>query len=140
MDKVKFDKATYSLALIDIDLFTDCLKNLEESLKDANENLDLILTRDDENLVPCLQKYSLKKFEDAKRYFTIVRSRIDRYRNKLTIYFNKNLIEKEAFNLKVKVLNELINEKAEFIDEQILKCENYIAKNSKEKNQENFNN
>lgn len=139
MDKVNYDKATYSLAIIDIDLFIDCLKNLEETLKDANENLELILSRDDENLVHFLQQYSLKKFEDAKNYFKVVRSKVDRYRNKLIVYFSKNLVAKETFNLKVKTLNELINEKELYIDGQILKCDDYIARNFKEKNTESFN-
>ena len=139
MDKVSYDKATYSLAIIDIDLFTECLQNLESSLKDANDNLELIWAYDSEELVPFLQKYSLKKFEDAKKYFKVVRSKIDKYRNKLVVYFSKNLIAKETFNLKVKTLNEIIKEKELFVDGQILKCEDYIARNSKENDQEIFN-
>ena len=139
MDKVNYDKATYSLAIIDIDLFTECLQNLDATLKEANDNMELILTNDNKDLAPFLQEYSLKKFEDAKKYFKIVRSKVDKYRNKLIIYFSKNLVAKETFNLKVKTLNELIKEKELFIDSQILKCDDYIARNSKENNQENFN-
>ena len=135
MDKVNYDKATYSLAIIDIDLFTDCLKNLEETLKDANENLELILSRDDENLVHFLEEYSLKKFENVKQYLKVVRSKVDKYRNKLIVSFSKNLVSKDTFNLKVKTLNELVKEKECFISEQIVKCEDYIARNSQEKNQ-----
>ncbi|MBO5955159.1 MAG: hypothetical protein J6Q13_04270, partial [Clostridia bacterium] len=92
MDKVNYDKATYSLAIIDIDLFTECLQNLDATLKEANDNMELILTNDNKDLAPFLQEYSLKKFEDAKKYFKIVRSKVDKYRNKLIIYFSKNLV------------------------------------------------
>ena len=134
MDKVNYDKATYSLAIIDIDIFIECLQNLEKSLKEANNNLELILTHDDEALIPFIKTYSLKRFEDAKNYFKVVRIKVDKYRNKLIVFFSKNLVAKETFNLKVETLNNLIKEKESFIDEQILKCNNYILKNSKENN------
>lgn len=133
MDKVSYDKATYSLALIDIDLFTECLQNLDVAVSEAKKNMELILTHNNEELVPFLQKYSLKKYEDAKKYFKMVRSRVDKYRNKLTIYFSKNLIAQKTFNSKVEILNELLKEKELFIDAQIAKCNNYIAANTSNK-------
>jgi hypothetical protein len=133
MDKVSYDKATYSLAIIDIDLFTECLQNLDVAVREAKENMELILTHNNEELVPFLQQYSLKKFEDVKKYFRVVRSRVDKYRNKLVIYFSKNLIAQKTFNSKVEILNELLKEKELFIDAQIEKCNNYIAANTSNK-------
>lgn len=135
MGKVDYDKATFSLAIIDIDLYTDSLQNLDMLLGEAKENMQLILAHKDENLVPFLQKYTLNKFEDAKKSFKNIRSKVDKYRNKLINYFKNNLTAKETFNLKVKILNEIIREKELFIDEQMKKCNAYISKNLVEKNQ-----
>lgn len=134
MDKVNYDKATFSLAIIDIDLYTDSLQNIDMALGEARENMQLILSHNDENLVSFLQEYSLNKFEDAKQSFKNIRSKIDKYRNKLIDYFKNNLIAKDTFNLKVKILNDIIREKELFIDEHIKKCNEYIAKNFAEKN------
>lgn len=131
MNSVNYDKARYSLAIIDLDLFIEGIQNMNLNLSEAKENMELILSCNDENLVPFLKRYSLSKFEDVKKYMKTVKSKIDRYRNNLIKYFSKNLIAQETFNIKAKNLNNLIEEKQVIIDAYILQCENYIAKNSK---------
>ena len=131
MNSVNYDKARYSLAIIDLDLFIEGIQNMNLNLSEAKENMELILSRNDENLVPFLKRYSLSKFEDVKKYMKTVKSKIDKYRNNLIKYFSKNLIAQEIFNIKAKNLNNLIEEKQVIIDAYILQCENYIAKNSK---------
>ena len=131
MGNINYDKARFSLAIIDLDLFVEGIQNIEFYISEAKDNMELILTRNDEDLVPFIKKYSLSKFKDVKKYMKTVKSKIDKYRNNLITYFKKNLIAKETFNSKVKTLNELIEEKQVIIDDYILQCENYIAKNSK---------
>jgi len=136
MGNINYDKARYSLAIIDLDLFIEGLENLEESIAEAKDNMNLILTRNDEELVYFLQEYSLSKFENARKYIKTIKSKIDKYRNNLITYFSKNLVAKDTFNLKVKTLNQLIEEKSQLIDDYIEKCNHYILTNSKNKNSE----
>ena len=43
MNLVDYDRATFSLALIDFDLFIESLNDLDKHMKDARENLYLII-------------------------------------------------------------------------------------------------
>ena len=130
MDKINYDKAQYSLAIIDLDLFIEGLENMEFYISEAKENMEHILMCDNEDLIPFIKRYSLSKFEDAKKYIKTITKKVDKYRNNLIIYFNKNLIAKETFNLKANKLSALIEEKQSIIDDFIIKCEDYIARNS----------
>lgn len=128
MDKVSYDKSIYSLALIDIDLFLESLKNLEAELKDATENMELVLSNQGfENSVSILEKHCLLKFKKFKTFLSNMRNKIEKYEKNLNVFFSKNLITKQTFELKSKVLNELIFEKESFIAEEIIKCEKFIA-------------
>ena len=131
MNMVDYDKATFSLAIIDFDLFIECLQNLDNHLKDARENMCLIFREDNTELIPFIEQYSLRKFETAKNYFKTVKKSIIKYTNKLQIFLSKNPKSKETFDTKVKTLNELIEEKEIVIDEEIAKCQDYIARNLK---------
>ena len=131
MGIIDYDKATYSLALIDFDLFIESLNDLDKHMKDARENLYLIINKDDPELVDYMETYALRKFKVAKRFFDTIRRDINKYTNKLKIFLSKNPKSKAVFDAKVKELTELMTEKETVIDNEIALGEDYISRNKK---------
>ena len=131
MGIIDYDKATYSLALIDFDLFIESLNDLDKHMKDARENLYLIINKDDPELVDYMETYALRKFKVAKRFFDTIRRDINKYTHKLKIFLSKNPKSKAVFDAKVKELTELMTEKETVIDNEIALGEDYISRNKK---------
>ena len=131
MGIIDYDNATYSLALIDFDLFIESLNDLDKHMKDARENLYLIINKDDPELVVYMETYALRKFKVAKRFFDTIRRDINKYTNKLKIFLSKNPKSKAVFDAKVKELTELMAEKETGIDNEFALGEDYISKNKK---------
>lgn len=123
-----YGQATFSLALIDINIFIETLANIEEILKDSENTLNLIesLKEQTKDSISCLEKYPLAEFCKVQRYLKHARNKVKIYQNKLVQYFSENPNKKEEFD---KLLNEfkvIAENKQRFLTELIDKCFNCI--------------
>ena len=125
------DKAIYSLAMIDFQIYSDTLNHLEQTLAQSINTLNMIINCKDQNtyLEDYLKNNILTEFARAEKYIKRVKQEIIRYQNKVKDFISCNPEEKETFNTSLESLNKLLEEKSEFVAEQLRKCFDYIKDN-----------
>ena len=87
MEKINYGNATYSLAEIDIRSYIELLKNIDETLAEPIEAMNLTDNSKNPNqeMCECLKKISLRKFCEVKKYLNLMKKQLELT---LKIYLN----------------------------------------------------
>lgn len=127
-NNINFGGAVFSVAMIEFDNYIQTLNNIEETLKEAIDTMNLIFSQKNGNVdfAECLKKYAFEKFCKAKSYVRDVKKSKFKYKKRLVEFLQENPDKNEEFIQKLSELNNLIEFKEKFLDEQIKKCFIYI--------------
>lgn len=126
---INYDKATFSLAIIDFKSYTATIMSLDEQLKESNDILDYVLNHKEqaENyFADMCREISFAKYAHVQKYLESVKKSIMRYQNKLKKYLEKNPTCQEEFNAQMDILIPLLEEKEKFVNTQIKRCFEYL--------------
>lgn len=127
-DIINFDKAGFSVAMIDLNQYIQTLMNVDKYLTEANFILGKI---DSHNLNPedysdMVKEYAFKPYAKVNKYLKDITEKILKYEAKLNNFFDKNQQEKEEFYAKLDILIPLIEEKQQLAKEKLKICFDYI--------------
>ena len=129
---INYGGALYSLAEIDIKAYIELLKNIDETLTEPIEAMNLIFKYKNPNkdICECLKKISLTKFCEAKKSLTIIKKKVDKYEKQLAEYLKNNLEKMESFSNLKEAFDELIESEIKFINEYIAKCFEFLKEHN----------
>lgn len=123
-----YDKAYFSVVMIDLKQYTQVLLNLDTYLADANFILN---SRAKEKLKPTdyaglLKEYVLKPYGRVDGYLKNITAKILKQQDKLANFFEQNPQCKDEFYAQLDILIPLIEDQKKVIKEQLKKCFNHI--------------
>lgn len=129
---INYGGALYSLAEIDIKAYIELLKNIDETLAEPIEAMNLILKykKPDQIMCECLKAIPLKKFCEVKKYLTIMKKKVDKYEKQLAEYLKNNPEKRESFVSLKEYFDELIGSEIKFINEYIAKCFEFLKEHN----------
>ncbi len=121
-------KTIYSLAIADFKMHIKKLTNFDKEFASSLSFLDKI--EENQNKIPNLEKILRNQvFVDlnlAKKYIKKVKNEIAQYKSELFDFLLINQDKREEFKEIVNNLNNLIDEKTDFINSTINRCYNLI--------------
>ena len=124
---INYGKATYSVAMIDLDNYLNILTNLDSQLKEPNFVLEYVLKNTNYEAADYLLKdHALTKFAKIDKDLENMKKAIIKYQKKLEQYLANNQTESEEFNKKLDILIPLHEEYSKLIKAQIKKCFEFI--------------
>jgi len=126
-EKINYDKAICSLALIEYKNYIQTLMNLDKELKEANMVAEDILKRPKtQETVDVLKHFAFTKYAKVQKYFKEVKQSIMRYEKRLESFLQKSTPEHAEYDEYLELLLSLLEEKEKFVKKQIDKCFEYI--------------
>ena len=132
MEKINYGNATYSLAEIDIRSYIELLKNIDETLVEPIETMNLILkyNKPDQIMCKCLKEFPLRKFCEVNKHLTLMKKNVAKHENRIADFLNNNPSKREDFDNLKESFNTLFNEKSNFVNICINKCFEFLKEHN----------
>ena len=128
MEKIDYNNAKFSLAMIDFKNYTDFLLSLDLTLDDANFLYNHVMNKKEktQDLVDILRKYSFTEFAKVQKRLIKIENEIKKYQFSLHDYLQENVGKQEEFNSQLDILIPLLQEYKKSIENKIQKCFQYF--------------
>ena len=131
-EQINYGGATFSLAEIDIQAYAELLKNIDATLAEPIEVMNLIVNYKNPNKVvcECLKKIPLTKFCEVKKCLSTMKKNVSKYEKRLGNFLKNNPEKSERFFELKENFNTLIDEKTKLVNDCIRKCFEFLKENN----------
>lgn len=127
---INYEKALFSVAMIDLKTYTETISTIDQKLEDPNFILNYVLKQaHSEDMISLLNDHAFVHFAKVQQYLKDVQKSILKYQKRLASYLKENPNANDEFNTQLNILIPLFEEKEKFVNLQIKKCFEYNKSN-----------